>query len=125
MSSADSSMSCNTTTPTPNPVPPPGLPPAANSGASVPPPGTSGSFGGAPQAPPAGDVPGNGSGGFIVYPPQPLAIHPYATVSIKSHVPVALMMKSNAYSRCASFLKSMYSKFSLKSHIDGTVAPYP
>ncbi|XP_034570878.1 uncharacterized protein [Setaria viridis] len=34
-------------------------------------------------------------------------------------------MKSTAYSRWASFFKSMCGKFSLKSHIDGTVAPHP
>nr|XP_034594581.1 uncharacterized protein LOC117856295 [Setaria viridis] len=34
-------------------------------------------------------------------------------------------MKSNTYSRWASFFKSMCGKFGLKLHIDGTVAPYP
>nr|XP_034570615.1 proline-rich antigen homolog [Setaria viridis] len=107
MSSADSSVSGDTTVRAANPVPPPGPPPAANSGASMPPPGIGGSSGSVPQAPPAGDVPGNGGGGFIVYLAPPPAVHPYATVFMKSHVPVMLTMKSHAYSRWASFFKSM------------------
>nr|XP_034570681.1 uncharacterized protein LOC117835445 [Setaria viridis] len=125
MSSADPSMSGDTTAPAANPVWPPGLPPAANGGASMPPLGIGGSFGGVPQDPPTGDTPDNSGGGFIMYPGPPPAVHPYATVSIKSHILVTLTMKSNAYSRWASFFKSMCGKFSLKSHIDGTVAPCP
>ncbi|XP_012701423.1 uncharacterized protein C6orf132 homolog [Setaria italica] len=124
MSSVDSSESGDTTAPIANPVLPPGPPPATNSGAPVPPPATGGSSGSAPQAPPAGDVPGNGGGGFIVYLAPPPAVHPYATVSVKSHIPVTLTMKSNAYSRWTSF-KSMRGKFGLKSHIDGMVVPRP
>lgn len=104
---------------------PPGPTPVANGGASVPPPDTGGSSGGASQAPPAGDALGNSNGGFIVYPAPSPAVHPYATVSIKSHVPVMLTMKSNAYSRWTSFFMYMCDKFGLKSHINDTVAPRP
>ncbi|XP_012702322.1 uncharacterized protein LOC105914609 [Setaria italica] len=60
-----------------------------------------------------------------MYPAPPPTVHSYATISVKSHVPVTLTMKSNAYSRWASFFKSMRGKFNLKSHIDSTVAPRP
>ncbi|XP_022685454.1 uncharacterized protein LOC106804522 [Setaria italica] len=40
---------------------------------------------------------------------MPPAVHPYATISVKSHIPVTLTMKSNASSRWASFFKSMCS----------------
>jgi hypothetical protein len=50
----------------------------------------------------------------------PLIVHPYATVSIKSHVPVTLEMKNSNYTKWASFFKSMCSKFGLQSHIDGS-----
>ncbi|XP_022685425.1 uncharacterized protein LOC111258440 [Setaria italica] len=67
-----------------------------------------------------------GSGAsFILYSTPPAVVHPYATVSIKSHVPMTLAMKNSTYSKWASFFKSMCDKFGLKSHIDGTVAPPP
>lgn len=66
-----------------------------------------------------------GGGGFILYPAAPAVVHPYATISIKSHIPMTLTMKTSSYSKWASFFKSMCGKFSLKSHIDGTAAPRP
>jgi len=88
-------------------------PPAANGGTSVPPTAT-GSFSGVP----AGATPG--SDGFI----SPI-VQPYATVNVKSHIPVTLTMKSTAYSRWASYFKSLCGKFGLRSHIDGTMPPRP
>ena len=114
------SGSGDTTAPAAGHVPPSGPPPAANGGPSVPPTGTGGSSG-----TPAGDPTGNGGGGFILFPAASPAVHPYATVNVKSHVPVTLTMKSTAYSRWASYFKSMCGKFGLWLHIDGTVAPRP
>ena len=57
-------------------------------------------------------------------PPPPVVVHPYATISVKAHVPVTLEMKNSNYTKWASF-KSMCGKFGLKSHIDGSVPPCP
>jgi hypothetical protein len=58
---------------------------------------------------------------------QPLVvvIHPYATVFVKSHVPITLEIKNSNYSKWASYFKSLCSKFSLKPHIDGTLVADP
>jgi len=55
----------------------------------------------------------------------PVVLHPFATVSVKSHVPVVLEMKNPNYSKWASFFKSMCGKFGVKPHIDGTSLPLP
>ncbi|XP_039833289.1 uncharacterized protein LOC120694183 [Panicum virgatum] len=51
--------------------------------------------------------------------PPSIVVHPYATVSVKSHVPITLELKNSIYSKWASFFKSMCGKFGLKPHIDG------
>ena len=53
--------------------------------------------------------------------PPPIVVHPYATVPVKSHVPITLELKNSNYSKWASFFKSMCGKFGLKPHIDGTL----
>ena len=88
------------------------------------PPATNGDTGGSSSTP-AGDPTGNGGGSFILFLVASLVGHPYATINVKSHVPMTLTMKSTAYSRWVSYFKSMCGKFSLRSHIDGTVAPHP
>jgi len=61
----------------------------------------------------------------VVPPAPPLIVHPYATVSVKAHVPVTLEMKNSNYTKWASLFKSMCGKFGLKSHIDGSSPPRP
>jgi hypothetical protein len=50
--------------------------------------------------------------------------YPYATVSVKSHVPFMLELNSN-YSKWVFFFKSLCGKFGLRSHIDGSALPQP
>jgi hypothetical protein len=57
--------------------------------------------------------------------PPVVAIHPYATVSVKSHVPITLEIKKSNYNKWASYFKSLCGKFGLKPHIDGTLAADP
>ena len=57
-------------------------------------------------------------------PPPPVVVHPYATISVKAHVPVTLEMKNSNYTKWASF-KSMCGKFGLKPHIDNSSPPRP
>jgi hypothetical protein len=52
-------------------------------------------------------------------------VHPYATVFVKSHVPITLEMKNSNYSKWVSYFKSLCGKFGLKPHIDGTLAADP
>jgi hypothetical protein len=54
-----------------------------------------------------------------------VVVHPYTTVSVKSHVPITLEMKNSNYSKWASYFKSLCSKFGLKPHIDGMLAADP
>ncbi|WVZ90303.1 LOW QUALITY PROTEIN: hypothetical protein U9M48_036613, partial [Paspalum notatum var. saurae] len=54
-----------------------------------------------------------------------VVVHPYATISVQSHVPVTLQMKNSNYSKWASYFKSMCGKFGLEPHIDGTLAARP
>jgi hypothetical protein len=53
-----------------------------------------------------------------------IVAHPYATVNVKSHIPITLDLQSN-YSKWAFFFKSLCSKFGLRSHIDGSTPPRP
>jgi hypothetical protein len=57
--------------------------------------------------------------------PPEVVIHPYATVSLKSHVPITLEIKNSNYSKWASYFKSLCGKFGLKPHIDGTLTADP
>jgi hypothetical protein len=52
-------------------------------------------------------------------------VHPYAIMTVRSHVPIILHMKNSNYSMWASFFKSMCGKFGLKSHIDNSIPPRP
>nr|XP_034570760.1 formin-like protein 2 [Setaria viridis] len=129
LSSINSSVFGDATAPADGSVPPSCAPVGAGGGALVPspPPGPPppGASGGAPAPPPdpppsAGSGAPRGGGLHLTNAPPPI-IHPYATVSIKSHIPMTLMMKSSAYTKWAYFFKSMCGKFGLKSHIDNTM----
>jgi len=71
-----------------------------------------------------GSMPATGNGSMpaasdvnvhdVVPPAPPLIVHPYATVSVKAHVPVTLEMKNSNYTKWASLFKSMCGKFGLK-----------
>ena len=50
------------------------------------------------------------------------AIIPFATVNVKSHVPVTLELRAGNYTKWSTYFKAMCGKFGLK-HIDGTAAP--
>jgi hypothetical protein len=52
-------------------------------------------------------------------------LSPYATVSVKTHVPMVLEMKHSNYDKWSSFFRSLCGKFGLLQHIDGTPAPQP
>lgn len=49
----------------------------------------------------------------------------YATISVKSHVPITLELKCPNYTRWSSFFLSLCGKFRLRSHIDDMAAPCP
>jgi len=53
------------------------------------------------------------------------AISPFATISVKSHVPVTLELRSCNYTKWSTYFTAMCSKFGLLKHIDGTAAPNP
>jgi hypothetical protein len=57
--------------------------------------------------------------------PPVVVVHPYATLSVKSHVPITLEIKNSNYSKWASYFKSMCDKFGPKPHIDGTLTADP
>jgi hypothetical protein len=57
--------------------------------------------------------------------PPVVVVHPYATLSVKSHVPITLEIKNSNYSKWAPYFKSLCGKFGLKPHIDGTLAADP
>ncbi|XP_039797814.1 uncharacterized protein LOC120662811 [Panicum virgatum] len=52
-----------------------------------------------------------------------LFLHPYATISVKSHVPLELELHSANYGKWSAFFKAMCGKFGLLHHIDGSVPP--
>ncbi|XP_062188959.1 uncharacterized protein LOC133892290 [Phragmites australis] len=51
----------------------------------------------------------------------PVAVNPFATTAIKSHVSMTLELKNPNYNKWVSFFHSMCGKFGLKSHIDSSV----
>jgi len=51
------------------------------------------------------------------------AIIPFATVNVKSHVPVTLELRAGNYTKWSTYFKAMCGKFGLLKHIDGTAAP--
>nr|XP_034570644.1 uncharacterized protein LOC117835394 [Setaria viridis] len=97
LSSADSFVSGNATVPAGGSVPLFGVPVGASGGAPVPPPSFPPGVGGG--TPPGGSL-------HLIHAPPPV-IHRYATISVKSHVPMTLMMKSSTYTKWASFFKSI------------------
>ena len=65
-----------------------------------------------------GTLPASSSTAALVF------INPYATVCVRSHVPVSLELKNPNYSKWSSFFTSLCGKFGLLGHIDGS-APQP
>ncbi|XP_072150394.1 uncharacterized protein [Setaria viridis] len=53
------------------------------------------------------------------------AVSPYATILVKSHVPMTLELRSSNYSKWSSFFQAMCGKFGLMGHIHGTPPPNP
>ncbi|XP_015642384.1 uncharacterized protein [Oryza sativa Japonica Group] len=52
-------------------------------------------------------------------------LHPYATVAIKSHVPITLENTHPNYNKWRAFFTSLCGKFGLMAHIDGSALPRP
>ena len=50
---------------------------------------------------------------------------PYATISVKSHLPITLELKRPNFTRWSSFFLSLCGKFSLFLHIDGSQEACP
>jgi len=51
-----------------------------------------------------------------------LFLHPYATISVTSHVPIKLELHSSNYGKWSAFFKAMCGKFGLLHHINGSVS---
>jgi hypothetical protein len=51
----------------------------------------------------------------------PVFIHSYATMNVKSHVPVTLEPKTSNFTKWASFFRALCGKFGLLTHINGPV----
>jgi hypothetical protein len=49
------------------------------------------------------------------------AIFSYATINVKSHVPITLDLKLLNYTKWSAFFTAMCGKFGLLGHIDGSV----
>ena len=49
----------------------------------------------------------------------------YATISIKKHIPVTLEMAKPDFNQWEPFFSSLYGKFGLLSHVDGTAEANP
>jgi len=56
---------------------------------------------------------------------RPIYINPYATVAVKSHVPITLELAKPNNTKWASFFSAMCGKFGLMSNIDSSVPPRP
>jgi len=54
-----------------------------------------------------------------------VAISPFATINVKSHVPIMLDLGASNYTKWSIFFLDMCGKFGLLKHIDGTAAPNP
>ena len=55
----------------------------------------------------------------------PIFVNPYASVSVRRHVPFNLSLERPNYSKWRAFFTAMCAKFGLLGHIDGTVATCP
>lgn len=67
------------------------------------------------------------SGCFILYlaPLRTVVTHPYATVSVRSHVTITLMMLGSNYTKWMFFFKSLCGRSGLRPHINITAPPHP
>ena len=54
-----------------------------------------------------------------------ILVAPYATISVKSHVPVTLELNHPNFNQWSPFFTSLCGKFGLLPHIDGTTAARP
>jgi len=54
-----------------------------------------------------------------------VVISPYAAISVKSHIPMTLELRSSNYTKWSSIFEAMSSKFGLLRHINGTPPPNP
>nr|ABB47203.2 retrotransposon protein, putative, unclassified [Oryza sativa Japonica Group] len=52
-------------------------------------------------------------------------VNPYATVNVKTHIPITLELKHPNFNKWKTFFTSMCGKFGLLPHIDGTAPPRP
>ncbi|KAL6647997.1 hypothetical protein ACP70R_012221 [Stipagrostis hirtigluma subsp. patula] len=64
----------------------------------------------------------SGPGAVINNAPAAPISNPYASASVKAHVPVALDMENSNYTKWSAFFKSMCGKFGLMEHINGSPA---
>ena len=70
------------------------------------------SMAGSPSMPALGDAPAP-------------AIFSYATINVKSHVPLILDLKLPNFTKWSAFFTAMCGKFGLLGHIDGSIPPRP
>jgi len=52
----------------------------------------------------------------------PVFVNPYASVNVKTHVPIELDLRLPNYNKWNAFFTAMCGKFGLLGHIDGTIA---
>nr|XP_015611142.1 uncharacterized protein LOC107278842 [Oryza sativa Japonica Group] len=52
-------------------------------------------------------------------------VNPYATVNVKTHIPITLEFKHPNFNKWKAFFTAMCGKFGLLPHIDGTAPPRP
>jgi hypothetical protein len=52
-------------------------------------------------------------------------VAPYATISVKNHIPVTLELTQPNYNQWEPFFTSLCGKFGLLLHVDGTVEARP
>ena len=49
----------------------------------------------------------------------PIFVNPYASVSVKAHVPITLELKNPNFTRWSAYFRDMCGKFGLLRHLDG------
>jgi len=54
-----------------------------------------------------------------------ILVAPYATISVKNHIPVTLELAKPNFNQWEPFFSSLCGKFGLLSHVDGTAAANP
>ena len=52
----------------------------------------------------------------------PVFVNPYASVNVKTHIPIELDLRLPNYNKWNAFFTAMCGKFGLLGHIDGTIA---